>query len=244
MPPANKALTEFTLFPKLPAELQIKIWKYAIPPPRLVRANVRRRFPFSLGSVCFSTNTPVPGLLGACKTSREAILKMYTTCIKTRNRMIRMDGDRDVLVLFNSSDSFSREPFRFQPLPWILDRAMLSSHVAMFSGVKSMATPNYVFTDRSPSDQWWLLSQFQALERFFPLEGCKHQNLNRKKDGTFLAIPGEHWARLGLEISAEWQASNLGSNYLSKIRQPTLDILEQVGSRIAVVPAYVEVNRI
>ena len=155
-----------------------------------------------------------------------------------------MGGDKDILVLFNSSDSFSREPFRFQPLPWILHRAMLSSHVAMFSGVKSMATPNYVFTDRSPSDQWWLLSQFQALERFFPLEGCKHQNLNRKKDGTFLAIPGEHWARLGLEISAEWQASNLGSNYLSKIRQPTLDILEQVGSRIAVVPVYVEINRI
>ncbi|PMD60849.1 uncharacterized protein K444DRAFT_381764 [Hyaloscypha bicolor E] len=131
MPPANKALTEFTLFPKLPVELQIKIWKYAIPPPRLVRVNVRRRFPFSLGLVCFSTNTPVPGLLGACKTSRETILKVYTTCIKSRNRMIRMDGDKDVLVLFSSSDSFSREPFRFQPLPWILDRAMLSSHVAM-----------------------------------------------------------------------------------------------------------------
>jgi hypothetical protein len=40
-PGENEALARFTLFPKLPAELQIKIWEHAIPPPRLFRINVQ-----------------------------------------------------------------------------------------------------------------------------------------------------------------------------------------------------------
>jgi hypothetical protein len=52
---ADEALTEFTLFPKLPMELQIKIWKQAIP-PHLVRVNIQG----DSDHIQLSADIPVP----------------------------------------------------------------------------------------------------------------------------------------------------------------------------------------
>ena len=253
-PDALVPLTEFTLFPKLPPELQIKIWKHAIPSPRLVRVNVR---PSSVnfgpnkirGVIRFSTNTTVPGLLGACQTSREAILKLYTTCLRgPEGRMIRLDGNNDILVLFTSWQSSSQEPTddkprKYRPLPWVAGRTMKSSHVAMFSGVKHLATPNYVFSSRIPREQWGFLNQFQSLERFIPLEGCQWQKLEAKREGAYLAVCKEHAARLKPVNSFDWRASTWGTNHLSQIRQRLLNILDEAGSSIDVIPATVKFPR-
>jgi hypothetical protein len=54
--------TTFHLFPNLPIELQIKIWQYALPGPRIIRTRRHDR------SFLFSRP---PALLHTCRTSRE-----------------------------------------------------------------------------------------------------------------------------------------------------------------------------
>jgi hypothetical protein len=93
---ADEALTEFTLFPNFPMELQIKIWKQAIPPPHLVRVNVQG----DIDHIRLSTNTSVPALLRASKTSRDTILRVYKTSLESGDRKIRTDGNNDILVHF------------------------------------------------------------------------------------------------------------------------------------------------
>ena len=55
------------------------------------------------GRLIFSTDAKAPPLLWACRTSREVILKRYTTCIESarRDRKIRLDGDHDTVFLYN-----------------------------------------------------------------------------------------------------------------------------------------------
>jgi hypothetical protein len=94
------------------------------------------------------------GLLRACKTSGETILKVYTTCLESGERKIRMNSDRDVLVLF-STDNPAIEygnPTAISP------DTCITSPVNMVSGVKSLAKPIYVMYGYSYNKERWLLS--------------------------------------------------------------------------------------
>ena len=99
--------TNFWLFRKLPMELQLKIWKHAIPGPRnvviepyRVYLNSQRLYDFELRFRCFVTP---PGMLGACTVSRDVLLSAYTTCIEGVGieRKIRFDGCNDTVILLN-----------------------------------------------------------------------------------------------------------------------------------------------
>ncbi|KAE9380075.1 hypothetical protein N431DRAFT_123552 [Stipitochalara longipes BDJ] len=181
---ATQSLNKFTVFSKLPPELQIKIWKHAIPPPRLVRVNVRLAF----STHRFKTNTPVPGVLVACKNSRETILRVYTTCLVSGEKTIRLDGANDVLVLFSSSygscpiypryNRYERDTL-YHKLPWLRDESMDQRYLTMFSGIKNLAMPNET---RYHSSLSWFLSLFQSLERYFPLEYYDGHDLNNEED--------------------------------------------------------------
>jgi hypothetical protein len=64
-----KTLTKFTLFPKVPAELRIKIWRFAHPGPRILRLEYEERISHT---VCRQTPQEI---LHACRGSRVEHLK-------------------------------------------------------------------------------------------------------------------------------------------------------------------------
>lgn len=68
-------LLEFHLFPKLPHELRLEIWRFALPPPRVVELRPtgragKRRF--------WITDTSPPVLLRVCHEAREVALGSYS----------------------------------------------------------------------------------------------------------------------------------------------------------------------
>jgi len=151
----------FALFEKLPVELQIKIWKRAIPAPRLLMVGVN-------DGVHFRALNPVaPGLLGACKTSREEILKVYTTCMESNEVKIRLDGSNDTLVLLNIKDFDGRSS---KKLPWTRgDKTKM--HDSWLLTIKNLAlNACAISTDPYSHFLWkerfrtWFVGQLQSLQ--------------------------------------------------------------------------------
>ena len=60
----------FTLFPNLPTELQIKIWRRALPSPRIIQLH------YLNGTYSFHGARPPP-VLHICRTSREVALSVF-----------------------------------------------------------------------------------------------------------------------------------------------------------------------
>ncbi|KAE9380074.1 hypothetical protein N431DRAFT_309705, partial [Stipitochalara longipes BDJ] len=117
-PDADSA-NKFTVFPKLPAELQLKMWKYAIPGPRIIKLKThvpdwlmeeRESYPddydwaadqaAAVRDLEFSTDTKPCGLFGACSASRKVILRVYQSVVVSKGgKKIRFDGDNDSILL-------------------------------------------------------------------------------------------------------------------------------------------------
>lgn len=82
----------FTCFPKLPAELRLRIWKYALPGPRLVRIYLKLepRQPRQEGEKKkpqvsrLTTSQPPPVGLRVCRESRIEALKEYELAFPTK----------------------------------------------------------------------------------------------------------------------------------------------------------------
>lgn len=132
------ALTEFTLFPKLPAELRDQIWKFALPGPRTITISVRRcsenqaegeRRGFTFNSSDFRTEANSQGLLPttllhACHESREIVLGRYELAFlePLQDNGTWIDWDRDCLY-FEETRSFRlccggwNQSILVQPLP-------------------------------------------------------------------------------------------------------------------------------
>jgi hypothetical protein len=119
MQPGANPIDIFTLFPRVAAELQVEIWKYAIPGPRVI--NLKTHVPdwlmdepetypddydwaadqiAAVQALEFSTDTKPCNLLGACVTSREVILGVYQSVVASRGgSKIRFDGANDTILL-------------------------------------------------------------------------------------------------------------------------------------------------
>jgi hypothetical protein len=76
--------TTFTLFPLLPFELRLKIWSFALSIPRTVTIackkdmlNRERRY-----VTAFTTTSPPPAPLHACREARSEALKIYKPCFR------------------------------------------------------------------------------------------------------------------------------------------------------------------
>jgi hypothetical protein len=74
--------TAFSLFPELPSELRLKIWRFCFPGPRTVRIQYKAKTRHSVDgkrsnfSAWTSTN-PIPIILHICHESRQEALKFY-----------------------------------------------------------------------------------------------------------------------------------------------------------------------
>ncbi|KAL2069242.1 hypothetical protein VTL71DRAFT_15580 [Oculimacula yallundae] len=116
----------FARFAKLPAELQLAVWKkFAVAdlPARVVAVNVQlekgfiyppsrrdqgRTNPYTkfaeMRILKCSSRTRLPGLLHSCTTARRLAMKDYAVEIESKSHIIRLDGNKDTLFLFSSKD--------------------------------------------------------------------------------------------------------------------------------------------
>ncbi|CZT12401.1 hypothetical protein WAI453_001771 [Rhynchosporium graminicola] len=98
--------SRFARFAKLPVELQMMVWELAIEklPARVVVVTTR----FRERHMQCSSRTPLAGLLRACKAARKMALKLYSAKIELENRTIRLDGDKDILLLVYPEGGLTR----------------------------------------------------------------------------------------------------------------------------------------
>jgi hypothetical protein len=116
-PPATGS---FTLFPRLPAEIRIRIWHHAISVPRIVEVEEMDDPRRISGTVGLSNerwkfkNTNPPPLLSTCKESRQEILKEYknytdVTMSIAGPEWIRFDWD----ILYLKNLDFAKNGYGF-----------------------------------------------------------------------------------------------------------------------------------
>jgi hypothetical protein len=175
---------QFTIFPNLPTELQLKIWKHAIPEPRIMKVEVQTKIDEDgEARMIFTTNDKPSALLRACKKSRQAILESYTVCLATKNscRKIRLDGDKDVVCLW-SRYSPGYDPITLSNLPFIKEDP--DSHLAdriidlsdledeTFSGIRTLAIRIYLDWDIVNRQVLRLLCAFTSLEKLIVLSNA------------------------------------------------------------------------
>jgi len=115
--------TAFTIFPKLPVELRLKIWKFALPGRRIVDIRCDKQ------SVLFEkyrSSTPIPSILHVCSESRTLASKVYELAFRTTpsSRSIYFNFSADLLV-FNCKhfDLFCR-------VKWFMQDAKNAKRVA------------------------------------------------------------------------------------------------------------------
>ena len=98
--PNTTQATSFACFPKLPREIQLNIWEYSLPPPRMIRIGKREcppaqpwqvvrtyRTTSNLYRLVWLERRPVPAILHACADSREVGLKHYDLILDTITRL-------------------------------------------------------------------------------------------------------------------------------------------------------------
>ena len=169
----QEALAAFTFFPELPTELQLTIWEYAIPTRQIIPIEVfgYRRSRGYLGwwghyeRDRFRTKVRASGLLGACKLSRETILKRYNVCIESGSRKIRLDGTKDLVLLYSKSCPRGVMP---PLLPWLWRKSRKDEqydYVRKFSGIKHLAIDWFQHHCWGPIVRAYILSHFESLEK-------------------------------------------------------------------------------
>ena len=228
------AAPKFTNFAKLPLELQMKIWKHAIPAPRLVRINVQED---DDDVIRYTTNTSVPALLSACHISRKIILEVYSTCFESGERKIRMDGENDVLVLF-SQDGRSELADLYDYLPWIKGTKMGKDIQSTFSGVTKLAMVYYTFNNVAEGQQRWFLSRFPSLKRYFPVVYGFDIDLDAYGNGIYLGIQRQQLNILEQECVTDGVVDVTGYDLPEPIAWSALRIAK-VDRKFEIVPAMV-----
>jgi hypothetical protein len=162
------ALTEFKLFPKLPTELRLKVFEYAIPTSKKGEKRVIRVIPFMEGSLPYDfkvtfkiqkrsgerrvrgtlTSTKIYdiGLLGACKESRQVFLKAFENCPSLSTidgGIIRFHQDTYIylqeLSSFTIVDGFVTAMRTLGALGALNSSSTTSTTSPVFNGIKRLA---------------------------------------------------------------------------------------------------------
>lgn len=180
---SNTSILEaFNLFPKLPIELQLTIWNFAIPESHVIAVKVsspgtvyEKEFIYETAqeltqslekaakNLVLSCDSKVSSLLSACKISREAILKTYGAQIPLSDGgLLRFDGDQDTILLYHDTKSVPILPgYEMAPTD-------CPDYKSIFSGVKNLALQAAYFLDVEKEETAWALSQFESLVNVMP----------------------------------------------------------------------------
>ncbi|PMD27886.1 hypothetical protein NA56DRAFT_696904 [Hyaloscypha hepaticicola] len=121
---------EFKLFPRLATELQLKIWQLAIPEPRIVQ-----HFIGSGSNVVLSTNSKNPGILFACKTSREVALSRLSECLDLGTKQTRFDPANDTMCIY---ELFGNPPHTLLLPAHVSPQGPLVQGIHKFAGIQRL----------------------------------------------------------------------------------------------------------
>ncbi|KAL3493954.1 hypothetical protein BJX62DRAFT_234809 [Aspergillus germanicus] len=88
-------MTEFTLFPLLPAEIRIQIWQMAIGPRTVEIREVRKRIAIDY----FVSSTPVPAVLQVCHESRTHAPYRKAFALGNSPRYVWVDFEADMISI-------------------------------------------------------------------------------------------------------------------------------------------------
>jgi len=125
---SGKPLTNFWVFPKLPTELQLMIWKHAVVPRNIILEPyfVGRQTPKNLRFRCFQK--PV-GMLLASRDAHAAVLSTYSASVGPTScqKKITLDGLNDTVILLD-----------FNPIA-TLTSALAKTIFAPFSNITQLA---------------------------------------------------------------------------------------------------------
>ncbi|PVH80144.1 hypothetical protein DL98DRAFT_588688 [Cadophora sp. DSE1049] len=143
-PIATAPLSTFAKFAKLPAELQLLVWEYAAIelPARLVLVDVSFERFGSSRLTKFRSKTPLPDLLQLCRSSRQYVEKTYgyNAAIESAGGgVVRIDGKRDLLVLFQSG----AEPDHEREIPKAAWEFELFQHRSKKLAIKWLSNPHF-----------------------------------------------------------------------------------------------------
>jgi len=115
----RRAPISFPQFAKLPGELQLKIWKFAIPEPRVITYSSRpftEIYPPNTHKSIYKLTYTNPGILGACYDSRTEALKRYQPAFTIElGHPIYIDFTRDI---FEFGDFAALQAFSIKNSPF------------------------------------------------------------------------------------------------------------------------------
>jgi hypothetical protein len=116
---ASRAATTFPQFANLPGELQLKIWRFAIPEPRVITYSSRPSVEFyhpNIDKSIYKLTYTNPGILGACYDSRTEALKRYQPAFNIELcHPVYIDFKRDI---FEFGDFPALEAFSIKNSPF------------------------------------------------------------------------------------------------------------------------------
>lgn len=224
----NSATRSFTIFPKLPIELRLVIWEFAVPCDRVVTI-VKHGFPPEYFETEIVAHARVPAIFGVNQESRSVALKIYSLKINGENHELcptLMDPVNDILVLPSftiTPDFFSKQSREmravFDILYAKLERLMLHPQHVIFDELQNSVEyedPRSIYEDLDdPAHDfsWERLLKFRNL-RFMGLMG-HYEGRN------------ENYARVGLDefrVGAEaryqkvrgfWESESDGEDWKS-----------------------------
>lgn len=96
------ARISFTLFPKLPTEVRLMIWKMTLPGPRAFELRSNYYFDMRAGDGYATSTDPQPVNLMVCRESRNEALKIYTVIFPAAIATAKCYFDPALDILFLS----------------------------------------------------------------------------------------------------------------------------------------------
>lgn len=105
-------LLSFTLFPRLPRELQIKIWEHSLQPPRVVPRVIRAEYRVATDSFTYAFS--ILPTLEVCRLSRKVAQKVYLPLVPGSASPVYFNPNIDFLYCTSLFDPVNPSP---TPLP-------------------------------------------------------------------------------------------------------------------------------
>jgi hypothetical protein len=178
----EKSSPTFTLFPKLPTELRLKIWKYALPGPRAIR--VQRAW--STLSRRIRAVAKPPAVLQINSESRQLALRFYEVSFNNaiKGRPIGIDYQVDALYMeswgaFNSFYRFARQVPNCAAAGEIRD---------MESRLRCLVLGNIKWHDQLDPDRMLTLRNIEVLILHYKGPFFRTQILSEKEERNFRRV--------------------------------------------------------
>jgi hypothetical protein len=171
----------FTLFPNVPAELQIKIWRCALPGPRIIQLH------YLNGSFSFHGARPPPAL-HTCRTSREAALSVFEPAFTRNNKLapIYIDLAHDTLHLATEPGMFAHTAGSFPDI-----KKKIQSLAVEISSNEDLETVLFDIKRSSPSNLREIILVVGHTERLLEFK-CAEQVRFSEPDASS-RLPWQTW---------------------------------------------------